>query len=123
MIVVVMAVCMFMRMFVSVLVSRLVSSIGAAHRIKGCRDFIHCRAKSGQHGFDDMIAQNKDLVGVDRRREMTIADVPGELNEMAMIACRDFVERLFSGSNGDGSAIIKDELISRGQNDGFGKID
>lgn len=123
MIVVVMAVCMFMRMVVSLLVSRLVSGIGAAHRIKGGRDFIHCRAKPGQHGFDDMIAQNKDLVGVDRRREMTIADVPGELNEMAMIARRDFVERLVSGSNGDGSAIIKDELISRGQNDGFGKID
>jgi hypothetical protein len=108
----VMVMGVFMRVFVIVVMSGLVSGIGAAHRVKGPGDFFHGGAKSGEHGFDDVVAQDQNLVGLDCRGQMAIADMPGELGEMGVIAGRDFVERFVGGGDGHHGAIVKHELIS-----------
>jgi hypothetical protein len=122
-VVVVVRVSMLVCVFVAVPVFGLMSRIGAAHRVEGSRDVMHGRAESDEHGLDDMIAQDENPVGLDRRGEMAVADMPGELSEMDMVARRDLVERFVSGGDGDGGAVVEHEMIARGQNDRFGQID
>ncbi len=86
--------------------------VSAAYWIKRRGNFVDRGAKPDQHRLDDMVTQDQDFTIRDSRRQVTVADMPCELNEMGLIMRCDFVERLVGGGNSDDVAVIEYELIS-----------
>src|SRR3569623_37011 len=95
---------------------------GAAHRIKGGDDLMYSGAQAIQHRLDDVVAQNQDSVCHDCCRQMTVADMPGELRKMRAIVPRNFVEQLVSGDNNHDRTVLEHQLIFGEQYHGLWKI-
>ncbi len=87
-----MIVVMAMIVRVIVIMRMAVAGIGAAHRRERLDDIGHRRAEAFEHRLDDMVAQDEDAIGLDRRGEMAVADMPGKLGEMHRVARADVVE-------------------------------
>eukprot|EP01042_Synura_sphagnicola_P032354 gene32355-biopygen31008 len=118
---VVMAVAMIMSMVMRVAVA--VAGIGAAYRVERRDDVLDPGAEPFEHGLDDMVAQDQDAVRRDRRGEMAVADMPGELGEMERIPGPDRVERLVGGGDLDHAAALDRQGVAGGKHHRFGEVD
>ena len=105
MIVVVMAVIM-MRM---VVVAMCMAGIGvsAAFGIERRLDLDHARTEALHHGLDDMVAADAQALGHDLRRQMTIAEMPADANEVVRIATADLQQRLGRRDHFDQPAVLQ----------------
>src|ERR1700704_7176518 len=56
----------------------IVLAVGAAFRIERRAHLAHLRAQALQHVDDHVIVADQDAVGVDLRRQVAIAEMPGE---------------------------------------------
>src|SRR3954470_22068293 len=66
--------------------------IGAAFGIERRLDLGHAPAKSLDHGFDDVVAADAQSLCHDLRRQMAVAEMPGDADQMPGIAPADFRE-------------------------------
>jgi hypothetical protein len=105
MIVVVMAVIV-MRM---VVVAMCMAGIGvsAAFGIERRLDLDHARTEALHHGLDDMVAADAQALGHDLRRQMTIAEMPADANEVVRIATADLQQRLGRRDHFDQPAVLQ----------------
>jgi hypothetical protein len=110
-------------MLVAVMAVIVAAGIGAANRIERRQQLVDRRAEPFQHLFDDMVAQDENAVRADRRREMPVADMPGEFGQMHHIARHDLVDLLVGCGNLDMAAVIEDETIAGGKLNRFRQID
>jgi len=70
------------------------AGIGAAFGIERRFDLDHAGAKALHHRLDDVIAPDTQALGHDLRRQMAVAEMPGEPNQMVRILSANFQQRL-----------------------------
>ena len=94
-----------------------VAGIGAAFRIKRRFDLDHPRTQPLHHAFDDMIAPDPQSFARDLRRQMAVAEVPGNANQMLRIVTADFQQRLRCGHDLDQPAVLQHQRVAAAQRD------
>lgn len=114
---VVVVVAMLMHMAVSVPVASATLTVGPLNRMEGRHDVCDCRAQTFEHDLDDMVAQNQDSVREEGGRQVTIADVPGQLDEMQRISRGDAVKRFIGGLDIDAGVVLEQQLVTGCEND------
>ena len=60
---------------------------------------------------------------LDRRGEMPVADVPGELGEMHAVLGADVVKLLGCRGDLDLPSVLQHQPVAVGEHDGFGQVD
>src|SRR4051794_25065532 len=68
-----------------------------------------------QHLGDDVVTPDSQRLGGDLRRQMTIAEVPGEADQMLRIPALDFDQRFGGGNDLDQAAVVEHQRIAAAQ--------
>lgn len=110
----VMMVSMIMTMVMAMIVAMPVSRamIGAAHGMERFGYLANRSAKPVEHVPDDMVTQDEDARFLDLRRQMAVAEMPGEFDEMQAVLRCYFVKRLFGGDHLDRLAGLREEKLA-----------
>jgi hypothetical protein len=87
--------------------------IGAAFGIERRLDLDDARAQSLHHGFDDMIAPYPQAFAGDLGRQMAIAEMPGDPDQMVRIDAADLHQRL--RDHFDQPVIVEHQRIAAAQ--------
>jgi len=99
------------RMIVRVIGKR-VTGIGAAFRIERSFDLDEARAQTSHHRLDHMVAADAQSPRGDLGRQMPVAEMPGEANQMLRIASPDFKERLGRCHHLDQPAVFQYQRVA-----------
>lgn len=99
------------------------SGIGAAFGIEWRLDLDHLRAEPLHHLLDHMVAANAQAAGGDLRRQMAIAEMPGQPHQMAGIGAADLDQRLWCCDDLDEAAVFQHQGIAAAQGDGVFQIE
>src|SRR4051812_8334482 len=75
---------------------RMAVGIGAAFGIERRLDLDHARTKSSHHRLNDVITPDAQALRRDLRRQMAVAEMPGDPNQMMRIGPSNFGQRLGS---------------------------
>ncbi|MGX1169069.1 hypothetical protein AB7M16_005335 [Bradyrhizobium sp. USDA 372] len=119
--VMVMMAVIVMRMVVSMRMAGI--GIGAAFGIERRFDLDHTRAEALHHRLDDVIAANAQGLGQDLRRQVTVAEMPADADEVVRIAAADFQQRLGRRDHLDQPSILKHQRIAAAQCDGILQVE
>jgi hypothetical protein len=98
-------------------------SIGAGFGIERRLDGFDVPAQTLHHLLNDVIDANADAVAEQLNRQMTIAQVPCDANEFAIVVRVDFKQRFGAGTNPDNPAVVQREPIAIAQPHRVGQID
>ncbi len=101
---------------------RVRSGIGAAFGIERRLDLDDAGAESRHHRLNDVVAANPQALRHDLRRQMAIAEMPGDPHQMQRIGAADFDQRLGSGDHLDQAAVLQHQGITTAQRDGVFQI-
>jgi hypothetical protein len=93
------------------------AGIGAAFGIERRLDLDDARAQALHHRLDDVIPADAQPFWHDLRRQMTIAEMPGDPHEMERINPADFDQRLGSSNHLDQPAVFQYQRITAAQRD------
>lgn len=120
--VVVMIAVIAMRM---VVVAVRVAGIGvsAAFGIERRLDLDHARAEAFHHGLDDVVAADAQSFGHDLRRQMAIAEMPGDADEVMRIAAADLEQRLGRRNHFDQRSVLQHQRIAAAQCNGVLQVE
>src|SRR5712675_656940 len=77
------------------------AGIGAAFGVERRLDLDHARAEPLHHRLDDVIAPDPQALRHDLGRQMTIAEMPGDADQMLRIVAADLGQRLGGGDHLD----------------------
>jgi len=91
------------------------AGIGTAFGVERRFDLDHACAEPSHHGFDDVIAPDTQSPRRDLRRQMTVAQMPGDPNQMLRVAAANFEQRLGCRDHLDQSAIVEHEGVATAQ--------
>jgi len=97
--------------------------IGAAFGIERRLDLDHLRTEPLHHGFDDMVAANAQALGHDLRRQMTVAKMPADANEMVRVLAADLQQRLGCRDDLDHPAVFQHQRIAAAQRNGILQVE
>jgi hypothetical protein len=89
--------------------------IGAAFRIEWRLDLDDAGAEALYHFLDDVIAPDPQRLAHDLRRQMAIAEMPGQANQMKRIAAADFEQRLRRGHDFDQAPVFQNQCVTAAQ--------
>ncbi len=111
-------------MMVIVVVAVLVAAgVGACFGVEGGVDDVDVAAELFDHGFDDVIAADADLVSDQLDREVAVAEVPGDADEFGIGVGMDFGEGFGAGADADDGAGIELQAVAVAQAGGLGEIE
>jgi len=99
-----------------------VSRIGPALGIERRLDLHDARAQSLRHRFDHMVAPDSEAPCGDLGRQMTIAKMPGDTDQMMRIAASNFRQRLRGCNDLNQATILQDQSIATAQRRGVLQI-
>ena len=122
-----------MRVIVAVLVMAVVvmvmamsgmtaAGISAAFGIERRLDGDDTRAKTAHHILDHMIAADAQTLADDLRRQMAVAEMPGDPHQMMGIGASDFHQRLGRGDHFDQPPVFQHQRIAAAQRYRFFQI-
>ncbi|KZD22791.1 hypothetical protein A4A58_28020 [Tardiphaga robiniae] len=97
--------------------------IGAAFGIERRLDLDHARAQTLDHFLDHMVAADAQPLGHDLRRQMAVAEMPGEPHQMAGIGTTDFDQRLGSCNHLNETPVFQHQGVAAPQGDGVFEIE
>ena len=97
--------------------------IGSTFRIERRLDLDYARTKPFDHRLDDMIAADAQALGHDLRRQMAVAEMPGEPHQVMRIGGPDLQQRLRCRDDLDQAAILEHERIAPAQGDGVLEVE
>jgi hypothetical protein len=100
-----------------------VAGIGTAFGIERRFDLDQARVQPSQHRLDHMIAADAQSSCRDLGRQVPIAEVPGEADQMLRIAPPDFQQRLGRGHHLDQPPIFEHQRIPAAQGDRLFQIE
>lgn len=100
----------FRRMLVS-------ARIGAALGIERRFDLNHPRAQALHHRLDNVIAPDPQALGRDLRRQMAVAEVPGDPDQMVRVSPTYFDQRLRRRDDFDQSVVVEHQGVAAAQRD------
>jgi hypothetical protein len=92
--------------------------IGAAFGIERRFDLDDARAQAFHHFLDDVVAPDPQALAHDLRRQMAIAEMPSEANQMERVAAADFEQRLRRGHDFNQTPVFQDQRITPTQRNG-----
>jgi hypothetical protein len=87
------------------------TGIGTTFRIERRFDLDDARAQPLDHGLDHVIAPDAQTPRRDLRRQMAIAEMPGDPNQMLRVPASDFDQRLRRCHDLNQPAIVKHQRI------------
>ena len=93
------------------------AGIGPALGIERRLDLDHPRAEPFEHRLNDVIAPDPKTLGHDLGRQMTVAEVPGEANQMLGVGAPDLRQRLRRGDHLHQPAIVEHQRVAAAQRD------
>jgi len=96
---------------------RMARRIGAAFGIERRLDLDDPRAQPLHHRLDDMIAADAQALRHDLRRQMAVAEMPGDPDQMQGIGAADFEQRLRDRHHLDQPSVFQDQRITAAQRD------
>ncbi len=97
--------------------------IGAVFGVEGFADVFGLCALVLQHMGDDRVAVDEDAGRFDLCRQVAVADVPSQLQQMRGVAGADFGEVFGGGDHFDQTAILQLQAIAVVQVGGYFEID
>ncbi len=99
------------------------TSIGAALRIKWSFDLNQPGSQPSHHRFDHVIASNAQSSRHDLRRQVTVAEMPGDANEVLRVLATNFQKGLGRCDDFDQPAIFEHQRIPTSQGDRVFKVE
>ena len=96
---------------------RMARRIGAAFGIERRLDLDDPRAQPLHHRLDDVIAADAQALRHDLRRQMAVAEMPGDPDQMQGIGAADFEQRLRGRHHLDQPSVFQDQRITAAQRD------
>jgi hypothetical protein len=96
--------------------------IGAPFGIEWRLDLDHARAQSLHHRLDDMVAPDTQAARRDLRRQMAVAEMPGDPNQMLRIGAANLGQRLRRRDDLDQPVIVEHQRIAAAQHGGIFQI-
>ena len=96
---------------------RMARRIGAAFGIERRLDLDDPRAEPLHHRFDDMIAPNAQALGHDLGRQMAVAEMPGDPDQIMRIRPSDFDQQLRRRHHLDQATILEHQGVAAAQRD------
>jgi hypothetical protein len=100
-----------------------VAGIGTAFGIERRFDLDQARAQPSQHCLDHVIAADAQSPLRDLRRQVPIAEVPGEAHQMLRIVSPDFQKRLGRRHHLDQPAVFEHQRVAAAQGDRIFQIE
>ena len=97
--------------------------IGAALGIERRLDLPHVGAEAARHVGDHVVPADAQLGAQYLRRQMTIAEVPGDADQMLLVARGDLEQRLGRGQNLDQPPVLQRQCVAGAQHHGFRQIE
>ncbi|MHC2382472.1 hypothetical protein ACVIHA_006870 [Bradyrhizobium liaoningense] len=97
--------------------------IGPAFGIERRLDLDHARAEALHHGLDDVVAADAQGLGHDLRRQMAIAEMPADPDEMVRIAAADLQQRLGRRDHFDQPPVLQHQRVAAAQRDGMLQVE
>jgi hypothetical protein len=91
------------------------TGIGAAFGIERRLDLDDAGTQPLHHRLDDMVTPDPQALGHDLRRQMTVAEMPGDANQMVRIGAADFDQRLGCGDHLDQPAVFEHQRVATAQ--------
>jgi hypothetical protein len=101
----------------------IVLAVGAALGIEGHAHLAHFRAQSLQHVDDDVIVADQEAVVIDLRRQMAIAEMPGDPREGRGISAAYLDKVFFRRLHLDETALFQPKPVAGMQNDRLDQIE
>jgi hypothetical protein len=92
-----------------------VTIIGAAFGVEWRFDLDHPRAQSLHHFLDHMVTPDAKRFRRNLRRQMTVAEMPGDADQLLRILAADFEQRLRRRDHLDQTAILEHQRIAAAQ--------
>jgi hypothetical protein len=99
------------------------AGIGAAFGIERSLDLNHARAEPLHHRLDDVIAPDPQAPGRDLGRQMAVAEMPGDADQMLRINPANLDQRLGRGHHLDKAAVVEHQRVAAAQRDGVFEIE
>lgn len=97
--------------------------IGAAFGIERRLDLDHAGAETFHHGFDDVVAADTQGLGHDLRRQVAVAEVPADADEMVRIVAADFQQRFGRRHHLHQPAVLQHQRIAAAQRDSMLQVE
>ncbi len=91
------------------------TTIGTAFGVEGRFDGDDAGAEAPHHILDYVVAADDEAIAVEHGRQVAVAQMPGDTDEMAQIITADFGERLGRGNDLDVPAIFKHQPVALAQ--------
>jgi hypothetical protein len=111
-------------MVVVVVVAVLVATcVGAGFGVEGGVDDVYVAAELFDHGFNDVVSADADLVPYELDREVAVAEVPGDADEFGIGVGVDFGEGFRTGADFYDGAGIELQAVAVAQAGGLGEIE
>ena len=95
------------------------AGIGAAFGIERRLDLDDARAEPLHHCLDHVIAADAQPLWHELRRQMTVAEMPGNPDQVMRIASLDLEQRLGRGNHLDQPAVLQHQRIAAAERDGI----
>ncbi len=111
---------MIVRRVVRIAVGRMrvaAAGIGAAFGVERRFDLDHAGAETLHHRLDHVIAPDPQTPGHDLRRQMAVAEMPGDANQMLRVGPPDLDQRLRRRNHLDQPAIVQHQRVAAAQRD------
>ena len=102
---------------------RMARRIGAAFGIERRLDLDDPRAQPLHHRLDDMIAADAQALRHDLRRQMAVAEMPGDPDQMQGIGAPDLDQRLGRRDHLDQPAVFQHQRVTAAKRDGVFQIE
>ena len=96
--------------------------VGAGFGVEGGFDDVDVAAEVFDHFLDDVVAADADLVADELHREVAVAEVPGDADELGVGMGVDFGERFGAGADADELAAVGLQGVAVAQAVGLGEI-
>ena len=102
---------------------RMARRIGAAFGIERRFDLDDPRAQPLHHRLDDVIAADAQALRHDLRRQMAVAEMPGDPDQMMRIGALDLEQRLRRRDHFDQPAVFQHQRVAAAQCDGVFEVE
>ena len=97
--------------------------IGAAFGIEGLVDMGDGGAEAREHLLDHMVAADEQPVAGKLGRQVAVAEMPGEADEMGGVPRPDLGEWLGCGLHRDDTAILQEKAVAVMERRGLGQVE
>jgi hypothetical protein len=99
------------------------AGIGAAFGIEWRLDLDDACAEPLHHRLDHVVPADAQAFRHDLGRQMAVAEMPGDTDQMQRIGAADFDQRLGSGDHLDQAAVFQHQRVAAAQRDGVFQVE